>query len=128
MRTVPGNPPIVIQSQEGITQDDCFAMSLYGVALMPLASRMRETIPEALLPWYCNDADTAGKALGISLSLANPTTFARPRMRTLPAKPLKALASTSTTQEGSATSAASLGALRRRRSGWLGWWRSGLLP
>ncbi len=63
VRTVSGNPPIVIQLREGITQGDCFAMSLYGVALMPLASRMRETIPEALQPWYCNDAGAAGKAL-----------------------------------------------------------------
>jgi hypothetical protein len=35
-------------------------MSLYGVALMPLASRMRETIPEASQPWYCDDAGAAG--------------------------------------------------------------------
>jgi len=52
VRTEPGTPPIVIHSQEGITQGDCLAMSLYGVALMPLASRMCETIPEALQPWY----------------------------------------------------------------------------
>ena len=38
-------------------------MSLYGVGLMPLASRMRETIPKALQPWYCDDAGAAGKAL-----------------------------------------------------------------
>ena len=63
VRTEPGHPPLVIHSQEGITQGDCLAMSLYGVALMPLASRMRETIPEALQPWYCNDAGAAGKAL-----------------------------------------------------------------
>jgi hypothetical protein len=48
---------------EGITQGDCLAMSLYRVALMPLASRMRETIPEALQPWYCNNADVACMAL-----------------------------------------------------------------
>jgi hypothetical protein len=59
----PGEPPIVIHSKEGITQGDCFAMRLYGVALMPLASKMRETIPEALQPWYCEDAGAAGKAL-----------------------------------------------------------------
>ena len=144
VRTEPGHPPLVIHSQEGITQGDCLARSLYGVALMPLVSRMREMIPEALQPWYCDNAGAAGKALPnarcldflvkfgpqygyFSLSPANPTTFARPRMRTLPAKPLKALALTSTTREGSATSAASLGALRRRRSGWSGWWRSGWL-
>jgi len=63
VRTEPGHPPLVIHSQEGITQGDRLAMSLYGVALMPLASRMRETIPEALQPWYCNDAAAAGKAL-----------------------------------------------------------------
>jgi hypothetical protein len=63
VRTEPGTLPIVIHSQEGITQGDSLAMSLYGVALMPLASRMRETIPEALQPWYCNDAGAAGKAL-----------------------------------------------------------------
>jgi hypothetical protein len=63
VRTAPGDPPIVIQSREGITQGDCFAMSLYGVVLMPLASRMRETIPEALQPWYCDDAGVAGKVL-----------------------------------------------------------------
>jgi hypothetical protein len=63
VRTEPGTLPIVIHSQEGITQGDCLAMSLYGVALMTLASRMRETIPEALQPWYCDDAGAAGKAL-----------------------------------------------------------------
>jgi hypothetical protein len=38
-------------------------MSLYRVALMPLASKMREEIPEALQPWYCNNAGVADKAL-----------------------------------------------------------------
>jgi len=38
-------------------------MSLYGVALMPLASKMREAIPDALQPWYCDDAGAAGEAL-----------------------------------------------------------------
>ena len=143
VRTEPGHPPLVIHSQEGIMQGNCLAMSLYGDALMPLASRMRETIPEALQPWYCGNAGAAGKALpngqcldflvkfgpqyGYFPSRANPTSFARPRTRTLPAKPSKASASISTAREGSDTSAASLGALRRRGSGWSGWWRSGRL-
>ena len=59
----PGDPPIVIHSKEGITQGDCLATSLYGVALMPLASKMREAIPDALQPWYCDDAGAAGKAM-----------------------------------------------------------------
>jgi hypothetical protein len=53
----------VIHSKEGITQGDCLAMSLYGVALMPLAFKMHETIPEVLQPWYCDDAGAAGKEL-----------------------------------------------------------------
>jgi hypothetical protein len=63
VRTEPGQTPLVIHLQEGITQGNCLAMSLYGVALMPLASRIRETIPDALQPWYCDNAGAAGKAL-----------------------------------------------------------------
>ena len=63
VRTHPGNPPIVIHSKEGIAQCDCLAMSLYRVALMPLASKMREAIPKVLQPCYCDDRDAAGKAL-----------------------------------------------------------------
>ncbi len=63
VRSEPGKPALVIHSKEGITQGDCLAMSLFGVALMPLASKMGEAIPEALQPWYCNDAGMAGKAM-----------------------------------------------------------------
>jgi hypothetical protein len=63
VQTEPGEPPIVIHSKEGITQGDCLAMSLYGVAMMPLASRMHKTISEALQPWHCNNAGAAGMAL-----------------------------------------------------------------
>ena len=38
VRTEPGHPPLIIHSQEGITHSNCLAMSLYGVALMPLAT------------------------------------------------------------------------------------------
>ncbi|KAL7530967.1 hypothetical protein ACHAXR_004921 [Thalassiosira sp. AJA248-18] len=37
-------------------------MSIYGVGLMPLASSMREAIPDALQPWFADDAAGAGKA------------------------------------------------------------------
>jgi hypothetical protein len=63
VRSKPGEPALVIHSMEGITQGDCFAMSLYSVALIPLVSKMREAILEALQPWYCNDAGVAGKAM-----------------------------------------------------------------
>ena len=48
VRTHTDDPPIMIHSKEGITQGNCLAMSVYGVALMPLASKMSEAIPEAL--------------------------------------------------------------------------------
>jgi hypothetical protein len=63
VRSEPGEPSLVIHSKEGITQGDSLVMSLYGVALMPLASKMHKEIPEALQPWYCNNAGAAGKAL-----------------------------------------------------------------
>ncbi len=44
-------------------QGNCLAMSLYSIALMPLGSKWHEEFPEALQPWYCNDAGAAGKAL-----------------------------------------------------------------
>ena len=43
----PGKPALVIHSKEGIMQGNCLAMSLYGVALMPLASKMQEAIGPA---------------------------------------------------------------------------------
>ncbi|KAL7527540.1 hypothetical protein ACHAXR_002005, partial [Thalassiosira sp. AJA248-18] len=39
------------------------AMSIYGVGLMPLASHMRDEIPDALQPWFADDAAGAGKAI-----------------------------------------------------------------
>ncbi len=58
----PGQPALVIHSKEGITQGDCFAMSLYGVALLPLANKMREKFPDALQPWFADDSGAAGEA------------------------------------------------------------------
>jgi hypothetical protein len=52
-------------------QGNCFTMSLYGVALMPLASKMCEAIPEALQPWYCDDAGTAGKDCPMGATLTS---------------------------------------------------------
>ncbi|KAL7543292.1 hypothetical protein ACHAXR_013157 [Thalassiosira sp. AJA248-18] len=70
VRDRPGSPAIVIHSKEGVTQGDCRAMSIYGVGLMPLAASMRETIPEALQPWFADDAAGAGKAVHNAQCLA----------------------------------------------------------
>ena len=61
--TEPGHLPLIIHSKGGIVQGNCFAMSLYRVALMPLKSRIRKTITKALQPWYCNDAGVTVRAL-----------------------------------------------------------------
>ena len=62
VRDRPGRPTIVIHSKEGITQGDCFAMNLYGVALLPLAKQMRSKFPTALQPWFADDSGAAGEA------------------------------------------------------------------
>jgi hypothetical protein len=63
VQTEPGEPTLLIQSKEGIAQGDCHTMSLYGVALMPRASKRQEATPKALQLWYWDDAGAAGKAL-----------------------------------------------------------------
>lgn len=49
-----------LQGQEGLSQGDPFAMLLYGIALMPLAERMKEAVPGALQPWFADDSAVAG--------------------------------------------------------------------
>jgi len=119
-------------------------MSLYKVVLMPLVSRMRETIPEALQPWYCDDQGTASKALPNARCLDFLVKFG-PQYGYFP-EPGKSYyickaededaacqafenfgLDINYSREGSANSAASLGVLRRRRNGWSGWWTSGRL-
>jgi hypothetical protein len=50
----------MIHSKEGITQGDCFAISLYIIAMLPLAMQMWEVVPHTLQPWH--HADIAGAA------------------------------------------------------------------
>ena len=40
----------MIHSKEGITQGDCFAISLYIIAMLPLAMQMWEVVSHALQP------------------------------------------------------------------------------
>jgi len=58
----PGDPPTIVHSKEGITQGDCRAMSVYGVALMPLANKMLQAVPAAVQPWYADDSGSVGEA------------------------------------------------------------------
>ncbi|KAL3826902.1 hypothetical protein ACHAXA_000870, partial [Cyclostephanos tholiformis] len=113
-----------------ITQGDCLAMSLYDVALTPLAFKMQEAIPKALQPLFCDNAGAAGKALPNSHCLDFLMKFG-PSYGYFP-EPGKshyickvedkpALDSRLTIRGGNGTWAASSGAPRRRRSG-LGAW------
>ena len=61
--TKPGMPALVIHSKEGIRQDDCLPMSLYGVVLVSLPSKMWEVVTKTHQLWYWEKAGTAEKAL-----------------------------------------------------------------
>ena len=46
----PGNDPIVILSEEGVTQGDPLAIVIYGIMLLPLAEILREAYLNVLQP------------------------------------------------------------------------------
>jgi hypothetical protein len=52
---VPGSKPRILLSREGVTQGCVLAMMVYGVALLPLAEKLREAVPTVLQPWYADD-------------------------------------------------------------------------
>ena len=58
----PGDTALIILSKEGVTQGDPLAMALYGIALLPLAERLRKDFPSVMQPWYADDAAMMGKA------------------------------------------------------------------
>ena len=62
VRDKPGKPVIVLHLKEGVSQGCVFSMDLYAIGLLPLAEQMREEIPEALQPWYADDAAGTGPA------------------------------------------------------------------
>ena len=35
-------------------------VNIYGIAIMPLVMDMREAVPEALQPWFADDAADTG--------------------------------------------------------------------
>ena len=118
-------------------------MSLYGVVLMPLVSRMCEMIPKALQLWYCDNAGAAGKALPNARCLDFLVKFG-PQYGYFP-KPGKSYYICKAKDEDTAHQVFEsfgldinysrgqqylggfIGSARRRGSGWPGWWRSGRL-
>jgi hypothetical protein len=63
VRANPGEPAHVILSQEGVAQGCTFGSFCYGIGIMPLAERMITHIPEALQPWFADDASATGRAI-----------------------------------------------------------------
>jgi len=62
-------PCSILLSREGVTQGDPLSMVLYGLALVPLAENLRESVPEVLQPWYADDAAMAGPVQGIAKAM-----------------------------------------------------------
>lgn len=56
----------ILLSREGVTQGDPLSMVLYGLALVPLAERLREAVPAVSQPWYADDAAMFGPASGLA--------------------------------------------------------------
>ena len=56
----PGKLALILLSREGVTQGDPLSMALYGIALLPLAERLRAAAPSVMQPWYADDAAMMG--------------------------------------------------------------------
>jgi hypothetical protein len=110
---------------------------------MPLASRMCETIPEALQPWYCDDAGTAGKALPNARCLDFLVKFG-PQYRYFSElgksyyickaededaarQALESFGLDINYSRGQRYLGSFIGSAEKRRNGWSGWWTSGRL-
>ena len=60
---------LIILSQEGVTQGDPLSMALYGIALLPLAEKLRKESPTVMQPWYADDAAMMGGAAAVATTM-----------------------------------------------------------
>ena len=58
----PGEPPVTIMIQEGVTQGYPLSMVLYGITLLHLEEEVREPDPGLLSPFKVDDAAFEGSA------------------------------------------------------------------
>jgi hypothetical protein len=56
-----GSPGYTILSSEGVTQGDPLSMVLYGLALLPLAARLRREQPDTVQAFYADDVLAKGR-------------------------------------------------------------------
>ena len=64
-----GKTAHVILAEEGLSQCDPLAMALYGVALLPLAEKLKRAVPEVAVPWFADDVATVGNLSDCALAL-----------------------------------------------------------
>jgi hypothetical protein len=65
-----GGPCTYLRSEEGVTQGDPLSMVLYGIALVPLAERLRAAVPQAVQAWYADDSAFYGRAAAVDRAMA----------------------------------------------------------
>jgi hypothetical protein len=65
----PGQDALILLSKEGVTQGDPLSMALYGIALLPLAEKLRAKSPAVMQPWYADDAAMQGKATEVATTM-----------------------------------------------------------
>ena len=51
----------LLDSEEGTTQRDLLAMSMYALATIPLIHQLRSKVSDTIQIWYADDVATAGK-------------------------------------------------------------------
>jgi hypothetical protein len=62
-----GQPCRVLRTSDGVTQGD--PMVLYGLALVPLAKRLQQALPDVVQPWYANDFSMIGKSKAVATTM-----------------------------------------------------------
>ena len=58
-----GRSAHILYGEEGLAQGYPLAMALYGIALLPLAEKLKEALPDAIVPWFADDAAAVGNAV-----------------------------------------------------------------
>jgi hypothetical protein len=64
-----GRPGYTLLSSEGVTQGDLLLMVLYGLALVPLAKKLRQEHPEVVQAWYADDGLLKGRTSQVAAAM-----------------------------------------------------------
>ena len=61
VRELGGCSSAIINSWEGVTQGDPFAMDMYAIGTLPLIQRVRKQAIDANYSWYADDSSVVGR-------------------------------------------------------------------